>query len=81
MKKGVRNDAFLNSLTWASRVLSIKKLLSFTVQKDSTPGKKFRAATEQMYCSDSIIRENIFNVKTNMCEILDITSFKRYIKS
>jgi hypothetical protein len=56
MKKGVRNEAFLNSLTWARRVLSIKNLLSFTVQKDSTPGKKFRAATEQMYCSDTIIR-------------------------
>ena len=27
-----------------------------SVQKDSTPGKKFRAATEQMYCSDTIIR-------------------------
>jgi hypothetical protein len=56
MKKGVRNEAFLNSLTWARRVLSIKNLLSFTVQKDSTPGKKFRAATEQMYCSDTIIK-------------------------
>ncbi len=34
-----------------------------------------------MYCSDIIIRENIFNVKTNVCEKLDIIRVKQYIKS
>ena len=34
-----------------------------------------------MYCSDIIIRENIFNVKINVCEKLDIIRVKRYIKS
>ena len=32
-EKGVRNDAFLNSLTWARRVLSIKNLLSLLFKK------------------------------------------------
>jgi hypothetical protein len=80
MKKGVRNDAFLNSLTWARRVLSIKNLLSLLFKRQHY-WKGFRAAIEQIYCSATIIGEIIFNVKINMCEMLDTTSFKRYIKS
>lgn len=57
-----------------------KNLLSLLFKRQHY-WKGFRAAIEQIYCSATIIGEIIFNVKINMCEMLDTTSFKRYIKS
>lgn len=57
-----------------------KKSPFFTVQKTALL-ERIPGAIEQIYCSATIIGEIIFNVKINMCEMLDTTSFKRYIKS